>query len=408
MEREQQSNKPSFVIVGAGPAGLVLGILLSRKGYPTAILERESRPHRQVCGEYLSPQGVAYLEALGLGRHLHGFRRLHGMKMSSPSGRQVLARFPERRFGLSINRHELTQRLTKEFLSLGGLLFHGESLVAVEVVADGFRVKASNLEYTCQALIGADGRASQAAKLLGLDRIPTKKPRVAIHAYLKPKLPLSPFGQMHVLRDGSYAGVNPISEKEVNFSVVADASLLVPVQDGQMRVTLLGYTQPVMDDAQLLEHHGAAVFLFEGISRTCTHQLVRHRLASFSQESQRYVDLSKGAWTPIVPPPFAQQPEARAVLDDFWALAEEKYAQLRELGVRKEDARFLLPNAAETRIVASMNYAAWSHFFWLRAVDKAAQWEIRAMGQHALRMLHAVAPQVFAAHWQAYEERFAG
>ena len=135
---------------------------------------------------------------------------------------------------------------------------------------------------------------------------------------------------------------------------------------------------------------------------------MRHRLGSFSQESQRYVDLSKGAWTPIVPPPFDEQPEARAVLDDFWALAEEKYAQLRALGVRKEDARFLLPNAAETRIVTSMNYAAWSHFFWLRAVDKAAQWEIRTMAQHALRMLHAVAPGVFDAHWQAYEERFAG
>jgi thymidylate synthase (FAD) len=187
----------------------------------------------------------------------------------------------------------------------------------------------------------------------------------------------------------------------------ADTSLLVPIKDGQMGVTLLGYTQPVMDDTALLEHHGAAVFLFEGISRTCTHQLVRHRLGSFSQESQRYVDLSKGGWTPIVPPPFAEQPEARAVLDDFWALAEEKYAQLRELGVRKEDARFLLPNAAETRIVTSMNYAAWSHFFWLRAVDKAAQWEIRTMAQHALRMLHAVAPEVFAAHWQVYEERFA-
>ena len=191
-------------------------------------------------------------------------------------------------------------------------------------------------------------------------------------------------------------------------AAAADASLLVPVKDGQMGITLLGYTQPVMDDAGLLEHHGAAVFLFEGISRTCTHQLVRHRLGSFSQESQRYVDLSKGGWTPIVPPPFDEQPEARAVLDDFWALAEEKYAQLRELGVRKEDARFLLPNAAETRIVTSMNYAAWSHFFWLRAVDKAAQWEIRSMAQHALRMLHAVAPGVFAPHWQAYEERFAG
>lgn len=187
---------------------------------------------------------------------------------------------------------------------------------------------------------------------------------------------------------------------------VVDASLLAPVRDGQLRVTLLGYTQPVIDDAELLEHHGAAVFLFEGISRACTHQLVRHRLGSFSQESQRYVDLSKGGWTPIVPPPFAAQPEARAVLDDFWAMAEENYERLRELGVRKEDARFLLPNAAETRIVTSMNYAAWSHFFWLRAVDKAAQWEIRTMAQHALRMLHAVAPQVFDAHWQVYLERF--
>lgn len=197
-----------------------------------------------------------------------------------------------------------------------------------------------------------------------------------------------------------------------------DSGQLVPVQDGQMRVTLLGYTQPLLGNAQsplsyaqaplgdagLLQHHGAATFLFEGISRTCTHQLVRHRLASFSQESQRYVDLSKGGWNPIVPTTFRENPQAMQVLDEFWALAEEKYDELRRLGIRKEDARFLLPNAAETRIVTSMNFAAWSHFFWLRAVDKAAQWEIRAMGQHALRMLHAIAPDVFAEHWNAYLE----
>src|SRR5690606_33437338 len=69
---------------------------------------------------------------------------------------------------------------------------------------------------------------------------------------------------------------------------------LLPAQIGPMRVTLLGYTQPVLDDPELLLHHGSATFFFEGISRTCTHQLVRHRLASFSQESQRYVELSKG------------------------------------------------------------------------------------------------------------------
>ena len=95
-------------------------------------------------------------------------------------------------------------------------------------------------------------------------------------------------------------------------------------------------------------------------------------------------------------------------LEEFWATAEEKYARLRALGIRKEDARFLLPNAAETRIVTTMNFAAWSHFLWLRAVDKAAQWEIRRMGQHVLTMLHAIAPEVFAEHWQVYQESVCG
>lgn len=186
-----------------------------------------------------------------------------------------------------------------------------------------------------------------------------------------------------------------------------DLAALAPISHGQMRVTLLGFTQPLLSNPQLLLHHGQASFLFEGISRTCTHQLVRHRLGSYSQESQRYVDLSKGGWSAVVPDAFNDKPEARRVLDEFWALAEAKYDELRRLGVRKEDARFLLPNAAETRIVTSMNFAGWSHFFWLRAVDKAAQWEIRLMAQDALRMLHAIAPAVFAAHWQLYRERFA-
>jgi flavin-dependent thymidylate synthase len=192
--------------------------------------------------------------------------------------------------------------------------------------------------------------------------------------------------------------------QSLNLSI---AQSLLPVQEGPMRVTLLGYTQPVIDDPALLEHHGSAVFLFEGISRTCTHQLVRHRLGSFSQESQRYVDLTKGGWNAITPPSVAASPQAVEKLDAFWSMAEEVYAEFRQLGIRKEDARFLLPNAAETRIVTTMNYAAWSHFCWLRAVDKAAQWEIRAMGQHALKMLYTVAPALFQEHWDVYQERFA-
>lgn len=189
-------------------------------------------------------------------------------------------------------------------------------------------------------------------------------------------------------------------------SAIRNPRALLPTQDGPMRVTLLGFTQPVLADPELLLHHGAAVFLFEGISRTCTHQLVRHRLGSFSQESQRYVDLSKGGWQAIVPAAIAEDPVAFAELTEFWNIAEAKYAKLREMGIRKEDARFLLPNAAETRIVTSMNYAAWSHFFWLRAVDKAAQWEIRAMAQRALEMLYVVAPAVFQPHWDVYQQKY--
>ena len=185
-----------------------------------------------------------------------------------------------------------------------------------------------------------------------------------------------------------------------------DMALLSPAEDAPMRVTLLGFTQPQFDDPALALHHGAATFFFEGISRTCTHQLVRHRLASFSQESQRYVDLSKGGWDAVVPKAVAANPDAMAVMSAFWEDAETKYAQLRKLGIRKEDARFLLPNAAETRIITTMNYAAWSHFLWLRAVDKAAQWEIRAMGQRVLEMLYAIAPAVFQTHWDVYQEQF--
>ncbi len=185
-----------------------------------------------------------------------------------------------------------------------------------------------------------------------------------------------------------YQEVDGQPDTSVDFSLPsilpAARERLAPAQNNGQRVTLLGFTQPVLDDPELLLHHGSATFLFEGISRACTHQLVRHRLASFSQESQRYVDLSKGEWSAIVPPAVAENAEANARLGEAWTYLQTVYADLRGMGIRKEDARFLLPNAAETRIVATMNFAAWSHFLWLRAVDKAAQWEIRAMGQRAI------------------------
>ncbi|HEY64566.1 MAG TPA: FAD-dependent thymidylate synthase [Caldilineae bacterium] len=161
-----------------------------------------------------------------------------------------------------------------------------------------------------------------------------------------------------------------------------------------MKVTLLAYTQPLITEPALAVDHNTATFLIEGVSRAATHQIVRHRLASISQESQRYVSLDKGGWGFVVPPDIARNPEAKAILDRAWEDLTRAYAELRALGIRKEDARFLLPNATETRMVISMNFAAWRHFCWLRC-DKAAQWEVRAVAFEILRHLYGLVPAAF-------------
>ncbi len=165
------------------------------------------------------------------------------------------------------------------------------------------------------------------------------------------------------------------------------------------KVTLLGYVPT--DGIPEPEKHGAATFLVEHISRTCSHQIVRHRLASFSQESQRYVDLQKGGWEPVIPPAIAANDEARAVLDDAWGDLQGAYRRLRGMGIRKEDARFLLPNAAETRLVMTLHYPGLRHFFWLR-LDKAAQWEVQEVAHQMLRLIYPLAPTVFQDIWDVY------
>ena len=139
--------------------------------------------------------------------------------------------------------------------------------------------------------------------------------------------------------------------------------------------------------------HASVTFEISGISRACSHQLVRHRLASYSQESQRYVDMTVPEF--VMPPSVAENPQARAVWDEFMGQVSDTYRRLRELGTRKEDARFVLPNAAATRIIVTMNLRSLRHFFSVRC-DKAAQWEIRALALEMLRQVHEIAPAVFA------------
>lgn len=139
--------------------------------------------------------------------------------------------------------------------------------------------------------------------------------------------------------------------------------------------------------------HASATFDISGISRACSHQLVRHRIASYSQESQRYVDMSAPEF--VVPPSVSGNAEAEAAFERFCDTVSSAYSELRELGIRKEDARFLLPNATATRIIVTMNFRSWRHFIETRALDPGAQWEIRELARRVLDVLNEQAPSVF-------------
>jgi thymidylate synthase (FAD) len=143
-----------------------------------------------------------------------------------------------------------------------------------------------------------------------------------------------------------------------------------------------------------LIEHASATFEISGISRACSHQLVRHRIASYSQESQRYVEMSDPAL--VIPDAIAEDPHARAVWDSFVEEVQSAYQELRELGIRKEDARFVLPNAAATCIIVTMNFRELLHFFRLR-ITPEAQWEIRRMAIEMLEVLAPHAPAIFGA-----------
>lgn len=139
--------------------------------------------------------------------------------------------------------------------------------------------------------------------------------------------------------------------------------------------------------------HASYTFAVDGVSRALTHQLVRHRIASFNQQSQRYVKF-KGEIPVVKPATVAADAACDALFDEAIEKVTEAYRALVEGGVPAEDARYLLPNAAETKIVITMNVRELLHFFSLRCCNRA-QWEIRDMAHRMLDLAKPTAPFVF-------------
>jgi len=130
--------------------------------------------------------------------------------------------------------------------------------------------------------------------------------------------------------------------------------------------------------------HAAATFRIRGASRALTHQLVRHRLASYSQRSQRYV--GEAGFPYVTPPSVAASDDAHRAFDEAVENARAAYEKLIGMGVPREDARFVLPNATATEIVMTANLREWRHVLALRG-HATAQWEIRRLAIAILKQL---------------------
>jgi thymidylate synthase (FAD) len=138
--------------------------------------------------------------------------------------------------------------------------------------------------------------------------------------------------------------------------------------------------------------HAHATFRISGASRSFTHQLVRHRLCSVIQQSQRYVDES--SFNYIEPDSIRNNRQAHSVFIDFMNKAKETYVTLSRMKIKKEDARYVLPNAVESQVVVSANFREWRHVIGLRGKAQA-QWEIRRVAIEILKILRKHAPNVF-------------
>jgi len=166
------------------------------------------------------------------------------------------------------------------------------------------------------------------------------------------------------------------------------------------RLMSMGHESPV--------EHVSFTFAIEGVSRVLSHQLVRHRIASYSQKSQRYVN--EGQFNYIIPPEIEKDTDLAEVFNSTMEFLDEKYTHLvskltekyvatgmKPMDAEKksmEDARYVLPNACETKIVTTMNVRTLLHFFNQRCCDRA-QWEIRDMANEMMRICKEIAPLLF-------------
>jgi flavin-dependent dehydrogenase len=224
------NKKLKIGIVGAGPAGSFTSLLLSRQGHDVVVFEKKSIITRRLCGEYLCPKGVELLENYQLKeKFCENFLLLNGMILASPDEIVVSCDFPQTQkswSGIALNRELFDQRIIDEAKKNGVAINLNTTVNSIYKQNEKWIISTNEEQVVVDLLIAADGRGSNIAKILGHSaKIDTS--RIAIHFYLpRNSFQGLRYGEMHIFNDGSYCGLNPINDNEVNVSFVVDSSKL--------------------------------------------------------------------------------------------------------------------------------------------------------------------------------------
>jgi flavin-dependent dehydrogenase len=258
------------VVVGGGPAGAVTAALLAAAGLRVVLLERTAAPAEKICGEYVGPAAVAALERLGFGDALREVPALPlaGITMVAPDGGAIEPEFVDRSGarvrGLAVSRKDLDETLLREAARRGVDVRFGRTVSALSFSSDGVSLllrepregyeREGGIAFSrARLVIGADGRFSTVAHALGFQQSPGpssgKSRRGVIHAWLRGVAGVRDRGEMHLLADGSYLGLDPLADGRLNAGLVVDAAIVAEssrAQDGAARLLVAAAASPAL------------------------------------------------------------------------------------------------------------------------------------------------------------------
>jgi flavin-dependent dehydrogenase len=226
-----------ILVLGAGPAGIAISMLMARRGYSVEILDPAFFPRKKICGEFLNPQAVRWIEEQKLLSSLQNIQPfpVHGMKIHDIEGRSFTGRYSANQkeneiTGYAVMREAFDTfmlarardegvKIQEGFRALS-LLFNDSGVHGVEGVdPDGKR-----FERNAQILIGADGRNNLIGRSFGWVRPIRGLKKYAFQTYMDNVPKLSNFGEVHLVRDG-YIGIAPLSATLANIALVIDESV---------------------------------------------------------------------------------------------------------------------------------------------------------------------------------------